>query len=205
MSDVIQITNGPYKQNCFVVIRGAEVLIVDPGSNDPAISETLEARGVTPLAIVNTHGHIDHIGGVAALKARYGIPFYLHGGDAALVRRAALYRAFFKAADKFETPAIDHDLCSGEIEIGPFRVEIIETPGHSEGGVCLRIGSDLFTGDTLFARGHGGTRLPGGNAPALERSFALLRGLDPALTIHPGHGAPATLKDALNSRELDHA
>jgi len=207
MSEIMRLIVGPYKANCFIFSRGDQAIVIDPGAEEERVIEQIQSAGLTPLAVICTHGHIDHIGAVAAVKERFQIPAYIHGADAALVRRAHLYAAFFKASGRITIPQFDGDLrdCAEGLAIGPFAFSVIETPGHSDGGVCLAEGTNIFTGDTLFAHGHGGTKLPGGNPGKFATSIAVLAKLDPACTIHPGHGEAARLGDALNDPRLQDA
>lgn len=200
MSEVICLTTGPYKANCYILHAAGQAVVLDPGAEAERILAAIDAAGVVPLAVVCTHGHIDHIGAVAAVKRAFDCPAYIHGADRALVRRAHLYAAFFKASGKIEIPDFEGDLrdhLADGLTIGPFAFSVIETPGHSDGGVCLVSEDRVFTGDTLFAKGHGGVKLPGGNPEKFRGSIAAMQTLDPALTIYPGHGKTAVLEEAL--------
>jgi len=195
---VIRFSNGPWKQNCFI-LHGVEntAIIVDPGSDALKIISLLEEEGLKPLAIINTHGHFDHIGAIAELTEHFHIPFYLHIGDEKLVKSANTYRLLFGSRKPMQIPGkptliTDEDT---SLKIGGYEFEILTTPGHTEGGVCFKIGDIIFTGDTALPSGPGRTDLPGGNKIKLNESILQLRELPSHLLAHPGHGSPRPLKD----------
>lgn len=183
-----RIVSGTWRQNGYVVEESGSLIAIDPGLDLRAFTELIDRSGSRILAIVNTHAHFDHIGSVAALVEAYAIPFYLHRGDAALLRQANLYRALFGEPEPVRVPTAFVDMAAGVLRVGPFDIEVIETPGHTKGGVCLRLGEALFTGDTLFGKGAGRTDLPGGSREEMEASQELLRRLPADLTVYPGHG-----------------
>ena len=200
--EVIVHTNGPFRQNCYIVSNGnGEAIIVDPGSEASAITEKIKSFGLTPKAIMNTHAHFDHVGAVAELMERYDVPFFLHTDDKQLLSQANLYKLSFKADNNIKIPEFVSELPEngGEVEVSSFVVTVFRTPGHTLGGVCLCIGENLFTGDTLFANGIGRTDLPGGDKESLNNSLEILSELEGGLIIWPGHGKPTTLKDAISN------
>jgi len=196
------IVNGKWRQNCHILVNDhGEVLIIDPGSQAKLIAATIDDAGWQPLAIFNTHAHYDHIGAVADLAERYAIPFYLHSADDQLLKRANLYKMIFESQESIRQPAHVTDLesCGTEITVGNFLFSWIETPGHTEGGVCYLFPGHLVTGDTLLQNGAGRTDLPGGDDAVLRQSLLDLEGLSSDLTIHPGHGASCSLAKALGA------
>jgi len=203
---VERIKNGAFKQNCYIVSNTRKfALIIDPGSEASRIISEITEKGLTPLAIVNTHGHFDHIGAVVELVEKYAIPFYLHEADARLVKSANIYRLLFKTKTLIEIPKIDNPI-SADIDrlvIGDFDVEVIQTPGHTPGGICLIIEDVLFTGDTLMGAGPGTTSLPGGDPTTLESSIKRLRNIDGNFLVYPGHGRALHLKDIWERYDAD--
>jgi hydroxyacylglutathione hydrolase len=192
-----RVTVGKWRVNCYLVHDGAAGIVIDPGDEADVLATRIESARFAPLAIVNTHGHFDHVGAVAALKERYRIPFYLHSGDKRLMTHANLYRSMAGDATIHPTPAVDHVIDGlPRLQIGPLALEVLETPGHTAGGVCFRLGSTLFTGDTLFSAEVGRTDLPGGSRKQLEDSLALLA-RQPDADILPGHGPGRRLTEAL--------
>jgi hydroxyacylglutathione hydrolase len=188
---VHRIVSGTWRENGYVIECGdAGAVIVDPGNNTAGFLALIAEHALRPAAIVNTHAHFDHIGSVVALVESFGIPFYLHKADAALLRQANLYRALFEEVQPIRVPAAFSDVSemNGVLEILDLRIELLMTPGHTNGSTCLRIGDLLFTGDTLLKNGPGRIDLPGGSAEHMRASQALLATLPAELLVHPGHG-----------------
>jgi len=193
--------NGKWHQNCHILAAATgEAIIVDPGSDAPAIRNLIAKRDWRVLAIANTHAHYDHVGAISELMAQYDVPFYLHGADLDLLKRANLYKLLFDSRESIRVPTVTHDF--GElpdvVSIGPFEVKILNTPGHTEGSVCLQVDGHLFSGDTLMSGGSGRTDLPGGDAEALAHSLDKIARLPADLLLHGGHGPSVTLSEALN-------
>ena len=189
---VTTIPNGKWKQNCYAVSADATraALLIDPGSDAPLIEHVLAKHGLMPVAIVNTHAHYDHVGAVDRLMSKYKIPFYLHCADQKLLKQANLYKLLFDSRDSIVIPQPTHELTTLEprIQLSEFEVNILFTPGHTQGSCCLLIDGDLFSGDTLLSNGQGRTDLPGGNKTSMLNSVELLRELPPTTTVWPGHG-----------------
>lgn len=187
--------------NCYVFgpEGGSSCIIVDPGMATVAEQEQLPAflsgRGLTPAAILLTHGHFDHIFGVASLLRAYpGLPVYLHPMEKKNVRIAPTYASYIEGCDienTFETVDLSH---GQQLTLAGLRIEVIATPGHAPGGVCFYLPDNglLLSGDTLFAGSIGRSDLPGGDYDALIQSVMdRLMGLPGDTDVLPGHG-PAT-------------
>jgi hydroxyacylglutathione hydrolase len=199
-----RVVTGRWRENCYVAHDDdGDAVIVDPGADAPAIDACIDDLGLHVKAILLTHGHFDHIGAVAPLRERHGVPSLLHEHDHKLVRRANLYRTIFDADEPIELPSVDSLPADWvPFTIDQLTIEAIHTPGHTPGGVCYRIGADLFSGDT-FHRGQAGrVDLPGGDARQLANSLVLLRGLAPGIRVHPGHGASTTIGAEVDSGAL---
>jgi glyoxylase-like metal-dependent hydrolase (beta-lactamase superfamily II) len=193
------ITNGKWRQNCYLLINSdLSTIVIDPGSDAEKITNRILELGLNLVAILNTHGHYDHIGAVANLKEMFNIPFYLNSLDEKLVRQANLYRIIFDSIEFIKIPTVDIYLSSSneEIVIAPFKINTIFTPGHTEGGTCFLVNGYLFSGDTLLGSGPGRYDLPGGDYQKLNKSYANLMLLDPKCLVYPGHGKPFLLKDS---------
>ena len=156
------------------------------------IRDELDARGWTLKYIVTTHGHWDHFGDNARIAAHTGAAIAVHPLDAhRLTDPQPMWAPFEVPAC---VPAVDLAE-GGTIEFGSVRLEVLHTPGHTEGSVCLldRAQGRLYSGDTLFAGSFGRVDLPGGSAAAMIASLDRLRRLDETLTVLPGHGASTTI------------
>ncbi len=193
---VITVVNGAWKQNCYLVInKNNQLIIIDPGSDAHEIITQITSLDSKPIAVINTHAHYDHIGAVSELLEKYDIPFYLHKGDEKLLKQANLYKILFESKESVRIPSFDMDLAieSNEFLIGSFLIQIIHTPGHTPGSLCILIGNNIFGGDTLMPNGPGRTDLPGGNKRDMELSMNNLRQLSDNFLVYPGHGRPFTL------------
>ena len=205
--EIERIVTGSWKENCYIV-RAADrsAVIIDPGGEFSQIERYVEKNELRPLAVLNTHAHYDHIGAVAELQERYGIPFYLHRGDFRLLQSANFYQHLFLGQAPIRIPQVNVDLAECPvIELGGLVVEVLRTPGHTPGGVCFFVGGVLFTGDTLMARDTGRTDLPGGDHATLVASLdRLAQSFSPQTEIYPGHGPTVTLESALAARSHSH-
>lgn len=191
------LVNGKWRQNCYIVTNSTgDSLVVDPGSGADDIAALLDSNRWQALGIINSHGHYDHVGAVAPLMDRYRIPFYLHGADELLLKRANLYRMLFESSEAVRIPAVTHDISTlpAVFEVGPFAISWIATPGHTEGSVCLLIEDYLFSGDTLMQNTLGRTDLPGGNREQLRESARKLMDLPCQVVVCGGHGPRTTIE-----------
>jgi hydroxyacylglutathione hydrolase len=190
------LVTGPFQENTYLVAAGGarEAVLVDPGDEPDRIARALERLELRPVAILNTHGHLDHVGAVAELRDRYGIPFALHPADRFLVENLEEQAAMFGLSG-YRDPEVDRELVPGEsIELAGLRFDVLFTPGHTPGHVAFRVGDAVFSGDCLFAGSIGRTDLPGGDAPTLRRSLQdVLLALPDSTTVYPGHGPATTI------------
>jgi hydroxyacylglutathione hydrolase len=185
---------------CNCSILGDEVsreaIVVDPGYDIPRVLALLRKHQLTVKKIFITHAHIDHIASAQSLKAITGAPILYNKADLSLVAIMDVQASWFDLAVPAVEPP-DHSPADGEaVSIAGINGEVIYTPGHSEGSVCLYVPSEglLLAGDTLFAGGVGRTDFPGGSAPKLMRSIQerLLTLPDETLVV-PGHGPMTTI------------
>lgn len=179
----------PLGANCYIVSDGTVCAVIDPGDNSPRLHDALQ--GLTVSAILLTHGHFDHVGGVRGLQEETGAPVYLSSHDASLPP---------DLSGDLPTEFIDLSLAaSSTITVGSMTFDVLETPGHCPGAVCFwaKDGKQeaLFTGDTLFQGSMGRTDFPGGDDAAMGRSLQRLSKLPPSLAVYPGHGAASTIGD----------
>ncbi len=185
---------GPISTNCYAYVSEGECLVIDPGFDGAALAEQLADQNIT--TIVATHGHGDHVGGVAELM-RSSTAFLINEKDVELAQSA--HAAGHRPGESLP-PHPTGTLSEGDIiNVGTASFCVIETPGHTRGGVCL-VGHGTaeglcFTGDTLFAGSAGRTDLPGGNFDELMRSLKRLKAeLAQDCMVLPGHGAITSMQ-----------
>lgn len=184
---------GPLQVNCYILgcPETGEAAIIDPGDDAAEIASAVRKSGLKPVCIINTHGHPDHVGANAALKREFGLKIVASPLDAALMQSGSDLLSVM-GVRTVPSPPPDVTVGDGDtIDIGDIRLEVLHTPGHTEGGICLywRGGGILFTGDTLFAGSIGRTDFPGGSWPELEKSIrGRIYTLPDETAILPGHG-----------------
>lgn len=198
------LTVGPFAENSYILGDEAtgDGILIDPGHDPKAILARVKALGLTISAIVNTHAHIDHVGGVAEVQRQLGVPFALHEKELPLLEALPMQAQLF-GLPPITVPQVDDWLTEGQrLKVGGLDITVIETPGHSPGSVTLKVeragvpGVDLIAGDVLFAGSIGRTDLPGGNYDTLIRSITLkLFPLGDACRVWPGHGPDTTIGD----------
>ncbi len=194
--EVVRIPNGHLVENCFLVADRStgEAAVVDPGEEAPRFLAEATRRGWRISAIWLTHAHIDHIAGVAAVKAATGAPIHLHPAE----------RPIYDALPQFGTwigqqlevpPPPDVLLRPGvPVRIGAHAFDVRWTPGHSPGSVSFVGAGMIFGGDVLFAGSVGRTDLPGGDTATLIRSIQTVFMVLPDTTVvHTGHGPSTTV------------
>jgi glyoxylase-like metal-dependent hydrolase (beta-lactamase superfamily II) len=189
-------TIGPLETNAYLVVDegSRQALLIDPGLESEGIYDVILEEGLKLSAIVNTHGHFDHVCGNAFFKAKTGTPILLHREDVAMVQQAAQQALSFGFQVPTPPPP-DRLLSEGdEVAIGKSRMRVLHTPGHTPGGICLCGEGLVFVGDTLFARSIGRTDLVGGSIEVLVASIrSKLLSLPDETAVYPGHGPPTTI------------
>lgn len=195
--ELISRVVGPLATNVHVLAdpRTREAIAIDTAIPSlDWISSELDARGWRLRLIVSTHGHWDHMGENAAVAAHTGAPIAVHPLDAHMLTDPKPLYAPFPIPPS--VPAVE--LAEGGVlRFGSIRLEVLHTPGHTEGSVCLRSAGDglMFTGDTLFPGGWGRVDLPGGSEEQMIDSLSRLAGEEDDLGILPGHGPSGTMAD----------
>jgi glyoxylase-like metal-dependent hydrolase (beta-lactamase superfamily II) len=207
MTETIQLdrfTVGPFEENCYLIVGPSRTraALVDPGLGSEPILHMLRDRGLTLDWIINTHGHVDHVAGNKFFKDHTDAKLIIHPADAELAQRASQQMrslqlmGFATEVDVSDSPAPDELFEEGvPFEFDGVKFEVIHTPGHSPGGVCLYTPGTLVVGDTLFMGSIGRTDLPGGSTDQL---IASIRGklfrLPGETVCWPGHGPETTLE-----------
>lgn len=190
------LVTGPFQENTYLVARGEAqpCVIIDPGDEADKIAETIEELELKPEMILNTHGHLDHIGAVPDLRERYGIPFAIHPADAFLLENVNEHAKLFGLTG-YRDPEVDRELVAGEtIEVAGLSLEVIFTPGHSPGHVTFLVGGVAFGGDCLFEGSIGRSDLPRSDPAALRRTLhEIFLSWPDATRVYPGHGPATTI------------
>lgn len=189
---------GVLQCNCSVIgdEQSHEAMVIDPGDQVDEILAILRQQNLTLKYIVVTHAHIDHVGGAMKLKAATGAPILLNQNDLALLKMLDVQAAWIGMRPPGAVQ-VDESVTDGQsLKIGNIGSNIIETPGHTEGSICLFFPAEkkLIAGDTLFAGSIGRTDLPGGSYEKIIRSLhTRLMALPDDIQVVPGHGPLTTI------------
>jgi len=194
---------GPIGANCYIFGDEAtrDVFVIDPGDEPERILEALRRLGARPQALVNTHGHFDHIQGVDAVRRATGAPFWIHEAEREILDHGPARAKMLFGLDLPPSPTPDRWLVDGDrLQVGGLALTVRHTPGHSPGGVCLLGDGLAFVGDTLFAGSIGRTDLPGADMATLFASIArVLLPLPDDTICFPGHGPETTIGEEKRS------
>jgi len=180
--------------NCYVLGDQREAAVIDPGVDCSEILEAAEKNGLSIKYILLTHVHIDHVLHMDELRDKTGAQVLVHEKDAPALGDPWFNGSRLFGVNKVFGPA-DRLLKDGDsINLGSLTLEIIHTPGHTPGGICIKAGNSLFTGDTLFMMSIGRTDLGNGDETDLMDSIrSRLMKLEDAVTVYPGHGTSTTI------------
>lgn len=193
-----KIESGFFKTNTYLAIddETREALLIDPAGDWKRIAALIRDAGVTVKAIVNTHAHYDHVSRNTEAKRLTGAPLLIHEAEAGRLPKFSLASLFFRGRPTLSPPA-DRRLRDGDaIDIGALRFEVIHTPGHSPGGICLRYKKSIFCGDAVFQGAIGRTDLKGGDYDTLVASLKdRLFVLSDDIFLYPGHGPRTSIEN----------
>lgn len=187
---------GSLQVNCYILSAadGRDAIIIDPGDSQDLIRKVLDRHRLKPVCVINTHGHVDHIG----CDDAFGVPVYAHKDEIALLKDSG--RNFSDFMDlPFSVKSKVTGLADKQVLVfDGVELEVIHTPGHSPGGICLLLKKPvtniLFSGDTLFYGSIGRTDFPGADTNTLLESIReKLLVLPDDTIVYPGHGAASTI------------
>lgn len=192
--NLITLELGELATNCYILTDENSAVVIDPAADAALILKELESRRSKLESIVYTHAHCDHIGGSGELKRATGATVYMGRNENEVFESPVL--SLFSWLETEEKPAPPDTLVSGgdEIPAGDIRLKVLDTPGHTPGGISLLAGKFLFTGDALFSGSIGRTDFPGSDHQALIESInSHILSLEDDVRIYPGHGPSTTV------------
>jgi hydroxyacylglutathione hydrolase len=198
---ITSTTVGLFQENAYLVVDDTtrRAVFVDPGAEGDRLLEVLARSGATLEAIWLTHAHVDHIGGISAIRRRYDVPVLLHPLDEPVYAAGATVAQTYGIP--FEVPpATDGPLAEGQLlRVGSLTFEVAHVPGHAPGHVLFVGDGVVLGGDLLFAGSIGRTDLPLSDPAAMQESLARAAALPRAMIVYPGHGPTTTIGQELET------
>ena len=190
--EIQSFTMTPFSENCFVLKEGDEAIVIDPGEATPELLDAIKDLKVT--AIVLTHSHIDHVGGVAGVSEATGAELVCHAEAAPMLDGVQEQGRMF-GLDVPPSPKPDRFVDEGDtISVGSSQLRVVNAPGHAPGHVALIGDGFIIGGDVLFAGSVGRTDLPGGSGAVLHESImSKFMTLPDETVVYSGHGPPTTI------------
>ncbi len=189
------ITVGPLQENTYLVVDEAtgRAVFIDPGDEPERLLRALDATGAELDAIWLTHSHMDHVGAIAGIERRHGVPIFMHPAGRPVYEAAAEHAGFFGLEIEQPPPATD-PLREGDVlSVGGIRFDVLHAPGHEPGHVVIHGNGVAFVGDCLFAGSVGRTDLPLADGAELARSLERIVKLGDDVKVYPGHGPATTI------------
>mgnify|MGYP000041792676 FL=1 len=196
---IMALSVGALETNCYILYDcpGGSGYVVDPGDEPQRLLQAVQALSLHILGVVLTHAHFDHMLAADAVCRATGAELLVGAGDEpALTDACRNLTALLADGTAIPPLRAGRRLYEGDtLPLGACTLRVLETPGHTPGGICLDTGEWLLSGDTLFCRSVGRTDFPGGDAAVLRRSLKKLAELPGDRRVYPGHGEPTTLED----------
>lgn len=202
MIQVKQFVLNPFQENTYILFdETSEAIIIDAGcytqQEVESVGKFVHSKGLKVKFLVNTHGHIDHVLGIDSLRDLFKVECLAHASDLPLFETAPSHALMFGLSIN-KAPSVDKTIKEGDqIKFGNSTIEVIHTPGHTMGGICLYLREQgmLFTGDTLFRGSIGRTDLAGGNYESIIESIIYkILPLGDDIVVYPGHGDSTTIE-----------
>jgi glyoxylase-like metal-dependent hydrolase (beta-lactamase superfamily II) len=186
---------GSYQTNCYIVhAEGSKTCaVIDPGYEPERVLDHVAGLGLTVDAVLLTHGHFDHVGGVEEIVRRTGCALWMSQSDWS--QFPSPMTAYFYPLANCDFTEVQFCEEDEQIHAGGVVFKAMSTPGHTHGSMCFLCDDILFSGDTLFCRSCGRTDLPGGSWEVIQESLGRLAELDGDYTVYPGHGESTTLAE----------
>ena len=185
-----------FGMNCYLVAdpESGEAIYIDPGAEADLLIENITTMNLKLKFIINTHCHVDHVAEASRVINHFKVPFYIHKGDLPLLDNLKEQGSFF-GLNVQGAPKITDFVNDGDsFDFGNLTASVLHTPGHSLGGISIKIDNSVFVGDCLFMDSIGRTDLPGGNYDQLISSInEKLLTLDDTTVVYPGHGPATTI------------
>lgn len=189
MLQVDTLVLGDYGTNCYIIRDASSktCAVIDPGYEPETVLEKVESLGLTVEAILLTHGHFDHVGGVKNIAAETGCRVYMCEPELSLPPVFTAGRLYY--TDLYRE--------GDTLSVAGLTIRVIQTPGHTPGSVCLLTEDAIFSGDTLFQGSCGRTDFPGGSPDDMGQSLSRLSRLEQDAAVYPGHGPTTTLDEEI--------
>lgn len=185
---------GDYQANCYLIWNEQHVLIVDPGGSSRKVVERIQQANGVVDAILLTHGHFDHFGGVDFFRKKFNCPVFIEAAELPLASNAKLNCSIAYHAIQLTPPV---QFYQPQMRINNFTFEVIVAPGHTDGSVLLVFDTFMMSGDVLFKESVGRHDLPTGSYAKLMKTLESIKRMDPNLVVYPGHGECTTIHDEI--------
>jgi glyoxylase-like metal-dependent hydrolase (beta-lactamase superfamily II) len=200
--NIVVHTVGALAENCYLVVDDATraCVLVDPGAEGERLVQAVRDSGAALEAIWLTHAHVDHVGGIAAVKREWDVPIWLNPLDAPIYEHAARSAAHYGIRPFESPPPFDRSLAdNAQLTLGALAFDVLHTPGHAPGHSVFVGNGVMFAGDLLFAGSIGRTDLPYCDPAQMTQSLERVSHLPARTLVYPGHGPSTSVGDELRT------